>query len=183
MSFDEEITTLAQDIVRSKKIVALSGAGMSVESDIASFRGKGGLWEKYDPEEYAHISTLRHHPEKAWILLGAMQKEIARAKPNQGHYALAELEQLGFLKTIITQNVDGLHHLAGNRDVIEFHGNLQTVTCMDCGHHLSSSEISLDRHTAALQQMQGRVQAGLHILRRGHPGRCSYPGSPGIADL
>jgi NAD-dependent deacetylase len=144
MSFDEEITTLAQDIMRSRKIVALSGAGMSVESNIASFRGKGGLWEKYDPEEYAHISTLRHHPEKAWVLLGAMQQEIAKAKPNQGHYALAELEQLGFLKTVITQNVDGLHHLAGNKDVIEFHGNLQTVTCMDCGQHLSSAEISLD---------------------------------------
>ena len=74
---------------------------MSVESNIASFRGKGGLWEKYDPEEYAHISTLRHHPEKAWILLGAMQQEITKAKPNQGHYALAELERLGFLKTIL----------------------------------------------------------------------------------
>ena len=79
MSSDAEITRVAQDIVQAKKIVALSGAGMSVESDIASFRGKGGLWEKYDPEEYAHISTLRHHPEKAWVLLGAMQKEIAKA--------------------------------------------------------------------------------------------------------
>jgi NAD-dependent deacetylase len=144
MSSDAEITKLAQDIVKAKKIVALSGAGMSVESDIASFRGKGGLWEKYDPEEYAHISTLRHHPEKAWILLSAMQKEIAKARPNPGHFALAELEQLGLLSTIITQNVDGLHHVAGNKDVIEFHGNLQTVTCMDCGNHLSSAEISLD---------------------------------------
>ena len=144
MSSDAEITKLAQDIVKAKKIVALSGAGMSVESDIASFRGKGGLWEKYDPEEYAHISTLRHHPEKAWILLSAMQKEIAKARPNPGHFALAELEQLGLLSTIITQNVDGLHHVAGNKDVIEFHGNLQTVTCMECGNHLPNTEISLD---------------------------------------
>lgn len=144
MVLDVEINRLAQDIVNAKKVVALSGAGMSVESDIAPFRGKGGLWEQYDPEEYAHISTLRHHPEKAWILLSAMQKEIAKARPNPGHLALAELEQMGYLKTIITQNVDGLHHVAGNRDIIEFHGNLQTVTCMDCGNHLRSSEISLD---------------------------------------
>ncbi len=140
----EEITTLAEDVIRAKRVVALSGAGMSVESEIASFRGKGGLWEKYDPEEYAHISTLQYHPEKAWILLGAMQKEIAKAKPNPGHYALAELEQMGILRTIITQNVDGLHHVAGNKDVIEFHGNLQTVTCMKCGNHLPSSAIPSD---------------------------------------
>ncbi|MCX5895591.1 MAG: NAD-dependent deacylase [Proteobacteria bacterium] len=144
MLAEEEITRLAHDIMKAKKVIALSGAGMSVESNIASFRGKGGLWEKYDPEEYAHISTLRHRPEKAWILLSAMQKEIAKARPNAGHRALAELEQMGMLQTIITQNVDGLHHLAGNTDIIEFHGNLQTVTCMDCGNHLPNSEISLD---------------------------------------
>ena len=140
----EEIQRLAEEIVAAKKVVALSGAGMSVESGIASFRGKGGLWEKYNPEEYGHISTLRHHPEKAWIMLREMHLEINKAKPNRGHLALAELEKIGHLSSVITQNVDGLHHVAGSKNVIEFHGNLLSVLCMDCGHSVPSTEISLE---------------------------------------
>jgi NAD-dependent deacetylase len=124
--------------------VALCGAGMSVESGIASFRGKGGLWEKYDPEEYGHIATLRNHPEKAWIMLREMSREIMRAKPNAGHLALAELEAMGLLSSIITQNVDGLHHVAGSTNVIEFHGNMQSVVCMRCGDRQPSSKINID---------------------------------------
>ena len=139
-----DIEKLARDIVNAKKIVALSGAGMSVESGIASFRGAGGLWERYDPEEYGHISTLRNAPEKAWLMLRDMHLEINKAQPNKGHYALFELEKLGKLSSIITQNVDGLHHIAGNTNIIEFHGNLLTVVCMDCGHSVPSEEISLD---------------------------------------
>ncbi len=120
MAKDEEITALAKDIIAAKKVVVLSGAGMSVESDIAPFRGPGGLWEKYDPVEYGHITTLRNAPEKAWIMLSEMQREIMKAKPNKGHYALAKLEEMGLVSSIITQNVDGLHHVAGSRDVIEF---------------------------------------------------------------
>lgn len=144
MYTDADIERLAQDIVASKKTVALSGAGMSVESGIPTFRGKGGLWEKYNPEEYGHISTLRHHPERAWIMLKEMQLAILPARPNPGHYALAELEAMGLLSAIITQNVDGLHHVAGNKNVIEFHGNLQTTSCMDCGFQQPSSEVPLD---------------------------------------
>ncbi len=141
---DDLTLRLAQDIVNAKKVVALSGAGMSVESEIASFRGPGGLWEKYNPEEYGHITTLRHAPEKAWIMLREMHREIAKANPNRGHYALADLEKMGCLSSIITQNVDGLHHVAGSRDVIEFHGNLLKVNCMDCGFSKPSTEIDLD---------------------------------------
>jgi NAD-dependent deacetylase len=135
---------LAADLIAAERVVALSGAGMSVESGIASFRGPGGLWEKYDPEEYGHITTLRHAPQKAWIMLREMHREIARAKPNKGHRALAELEDIGCLHTIITQNVDGLHHVAGSRDVIEFHGNLLHIVCMDCGFSRASHEVDLD---------------------------------------
>ena len=144
MTADTLINRLAEDILRSRKTVALSGAGMSVESGIASFRGKGGLWEKYNPEEYGHITTLRHAPEKAWIMLKEMHLEINKAKPNKGHMALAELEHMGLLSSIITQNVDGLHHLACNTDIIEFHGNLLSVICMDCGHSVPSTVINLE---------------------------------------
>jgi len=141
---DELITRAARDIIRAKKTVALTGAGMSVESAIAPFRGKGGIWEKYDPVEYAYIDTLRTNPGKTWILLSEMQKEILKAKPNPGHLSLAELEQLGYLSSIITQNVDGLHHEAGNKMVIEFHGNHRRAYCMECGKRIKSSAISLE---------------------------------------
>lgn len=144
MSHEDGIERLARDIHEASRVVALSGAGMSVESGIASFRGPGGLWEKYNPEEYGHINTLRYEPEKAWIMLSEMQREILKARPNKGHYALAELEKMGKLQAIITQNVDGLHHVAGNREVIEFHGHLQSVSCMDCGYRIPSSEVCLD---------------------------------------
>ncbi len=140
----ELITRAASDILKAKKIVALTGAGMSVESSIAPFRGKGGIWEKYDPAEYAYIDTLRTNPGKTWILLSEMQKEITKAKPNTGHLSLAELERMGFLSSIITQNVDGLHHEAGNKNIIEFHGNHRQAYCMECGKQIKSEEISLE---------------------------------------
>jgi NAD-dependent deacetylase len=141
---DELITRAARDIIKAKKVVALTGAGMSVESDIAPFRGKGGIWEKYDPVEYAYIDTLRTNPAKTWILLSEMQREILKAQPNPGHLSLAELERLGFLSSIITQNVDGLHHEAGSQNIIEFHGNHRQAYCMECRKPIKSEEISLE---------------------------------------
>ena len=155
---EADIVRLARDIQSASRVVALSGAGMSVESGIASFRGPGGLWEKYDPEEYGHINTLRHEPAKAWIMLCEMEREILKAKPNKGHYALAKLEKMGKLRTIITQNVDGLHHVAGNQEVIEFHGNLQTVSCMDCGYQVPSSEVNLDSLPPSCAKCNGPVK-------------------------
>ncbi|MBW1854518.1 MAG: NAD-dependent deacylase [Deltaproteobacteria bacterium] len=141
---DELIMRAAKDIVKAKKTVSLTGAGMSVESDIAPFRGEGGIWEKYDPVEYAYIDVLRTNPGKTWILLSEMQEEILKAKPNPGHLSLAQLERMGFLSSIITQNVDGLHHEAGNKNVIEFHGNHRRAYCMECGKQIKSEEISLE---------------------------------------
>lgn len=158
MFSEQDIDRVARDIVAAEKVVVLSGAGMSVESGIASFRGPGGLWERYDPVEYGHIATLRHAPEKAWIMLRDMHLEIGKAKPNKGHVALCELEKLGCLRSIITQNVDGLHHVAGNTDIIEFHGNLLSVVCMDCGYRKPSSEVSLDAIPPVCDECGGPVK-------------------------
>jgi NAD-dependent deacetylase len=155
---EADITRLVQDIKKADKIVALTGSGMSVESGIASFRGPGGLWEKYNPEEYGHINTLRYEPEKAWIMLSEMERQILKAKPNKGHYALAELEKMGKLRAIITQNVDGLHHVAGSREVIEFHGHLQSVSCMDCGYQVPSSAVCLDELPPRCEKCNGPVK-------------------------
>ena len=120
-------------IAESRNTVALTGAGISVESGIPPFRGKGGIWEIYDPMEYATIDAFLKNPGKVWrVLLTTMIDTLKKAIPNPGHLALATLETLNRLDTVITQNVDGLHQLAGNTDVIEFHGSFAACRCMRC---------------------------------------------------
>jgi len=123
---------LAGIIRRHPRVVALTGAGISVESGIPSFRGAGGLWDRYDPMEYAHIRAFRRDPAKVWQLLKELDATITRARPNPAHYALAELEARGFLAGIITQNVDNLHQAAGSKRVVEYHGNALRFICDTC---------------------------------------------------
>ncbi len=120
-------------IIREKgNAVAFTGAGISVEAGIPAFRGGQGLWEKYDPMEYAEIDAFLRHPEKVWTMLREMGDLILRAEPSPAHLALGTLERSGFLKSVITQNVDGLHQMAGNTDVIEYHGNHRWLRCPTC---------------------------------------------------
>jgi len=141
---EDLIKKAAKDLAASKGVVALTGAGISVESKIPPFRGKGGLWEKIDPMEYAHIDAFKKNPTKVWnVLLKDMKEIIDKAIPNDAHKGLARLEELGILKTIITQNIDGLHQMAGNTDVIEFHGTYAWHRCMDCKNRCKSSRIDL----------------------------------------
>jgi NAD-dependent deacetylase len=113
-------------------VVAFTGSGISVDSGIPTFRGGQGLWEKYDPMEYAHIDAFRRNPEKVWNMLREMAEVIFAAKPSAAHAALGELETKGLLKAVITQNVDGLHQVAGNTNVIEYHGNHRRLACLGC---------------------------------------------------
>lgn len=141
---DKIIKQAAEDLAKSKKAIALTGAGISVESHIPPFRGKGGIWEKFDPMEYAHIDAFLKNPVKVWnALLKDMKEIIDSAKPNDGHRGLARLEQMGILKTVITQNVDGLHQMAGNTDVIEFHGNFAWHYCMECNNRIKTKDVDL----------------------------------------
>ena len=140
------IERAAQDLARAKTVAALTGAGISVESNIPPFRGKGGLWEKIDPMEYAHIDAFHRDPAKVWeVLIKGMKDVIDQARPNAAHNGLARLEELKRLQTIITQNVDGLHQMAGSSDVIEFHGNFAWQRCMGCEERLPTREVNLDR--------------------------------------
>lgn len=132
-SRNELIDIVARELKKSKRAVALTGAGISVESGIPPFRGKGGLWEKYDPDEYAHVLAFKRNPGKVWKMLKEMIDTIRVAKPNLAHVALAEFEELGFLKGVITGNVDSLHQAAGSKNVIELHGNNRSLLCMECG--------------------------------------------------
>jgi NAD-dependent deacetylase len=117
---------------KSRNSVALTGAGASTESAIPDFRGKNGLWSRYDPIEYGTLGAFKKDPEKVWQMLGSLL-EIINAKPNSGHIGLATLERMGLLTGIITQNIDGLHRKGGSRNIIEFHGGLEGFSCLACG--------------------------------------------------
>jgi len=141
---DQLIKKAVQDLAEAKMVTALTGAGASIESGIPPFRGKGGLWEKFDPMEVAHIDSFLQDPVKVWnLLIKDMKDVLDRAVPNDCHKGLAKLEQLGILQTVITQNIDGLHQLAGNTDVIEFHGTFAWQRCMECNAHLETRRVDM----------------------------------------
>lgn len=141
---DDLIKKAAQELSSAKKVVALTGAGISVESGIPPFRGKGGLWEKIDPMKYAHIDAFLNDPAEVWkVLIQGMKEIIESARPNDAHKGLARLEEIGILQTVITQNVDGLHQKAGNTDVIEFHGNFAWHRCMECGRKCRTGQLDI----------------------------------------
>ena len=124
---------IARLMVELKQCVALTGAGISAESGIPTFRSKGGLWEKYDPMVYASIETFREDPSKYWTIRGEFIRNYDTYQPNKAHVALAELEQMGILRHVITQNIDGLHKKAGSQNVTEIHGSLRETYCLQCG--------------------------------------------------
>jgi NAD-dependent deacetylase len=121
-------------------VVALTGAGISVESGIPAFRGSQGLWEKYDPMEYATLGAFMRHPEKVWKMLSELVVLCRGASPNPAHAGLAELEASGLLRAVITQNVDSLHQAAGSRQVIEYHGNMEELVCISCWKRFPTRE-------------------------------------------
>ncbi|WP_373501403.1 NAD-dependent deacetylase [Desulfococcus sp.] len=138
------IRRAAEDLLASKCAVALTGAGISVESGIPPFRGKGGIWERVDPMEFGHIDTFEKDPGKVWrVLIRDLKEIIDRAAPNDGHKGLARLEAMGLLASVITQNVDGLHQMAGSTDVLEFHGNCAWQRCMDCGGKKRTRDVDI----------------------------------------
>jgi len=128
---------LARLVLEHQPCVVLTGAGVSTESGIPDFRSAEGIWRRYDPREYATIDAFLANPEKVWDFYGKRLAALAEAEPNAGHYALADLEQRGWIDAVITQNVDGLHTRAGSRNIVEVHGSIRTASCLDCGTRLS----------------------------------------------
>ena len=117
----------------ARYLSAFTGAGISVESGVPPFRGPGGLWSRYDPRKL-ELAYFHSHPLECWELLREIFYEsFAAARPNEAHRVLARLEEKGLLKVLITQNIDNLHHEAGSRNVVEFHGSSRTLRCTVCG--------------------------------------------------
>jgi NAD-dependent deacetylase len=130
----------ARKLAAARFVTALTGAGISAESGIPIFRGAGGLWNNYRPEDLATPQAFAVNPRLVWEWYGWRQGLIAKAEPNAGHGALAALERRlpGF--TLVTQNVDGLHSRAGSEDPIELHGSIWKVRCTGCDHERTLSE-------------------------------------------
>ena len=124
---------LAELITSRQPTVVLTGAGISTESGIPDFRSPTGIWADVDPMDYASLRAFRADPEKVWGFYAKRIDMLTGAEPNDGHRAIAELERLGLVKAVITQNIDLLHTRAGSEDVVEVHGSIRTVSCFQCG--------------------------------------------------
>lgn len=122
-----------QWIASARSIAVLTGAGISAESGIPTFRGPGGLWRNFRPEDLATPEAFERDPKMVWEWYDWRRGVIAQAQPNAGHLALANLEQRARQFTLITQNVDGLHDRAGSRNILKVHGDIWTVRCTACG--------------------------------------------------
>ncbi len=149
---EDLLRKVAEWIVISKRLVVFSGAGLSTESGIPDFRSPGGVWDKYDPEDFYFQNFIASETsrEKYWQMATEMYEPIKTARPNQAHLAIAELEKLGKLDCVITQNIDGLHFKAGSSEekVLQLHGTAIFVTCLDCKKRYDRDEI------------QGRIKKG-----------------------
>jgi len=126
------IVQAAAALRNAKCAVAVTGAGISAESGIPTFRGEGGIWEKYSPDEFASIAAYLRDPNKVWQFWRELAGLVKGCRPNAGHVALADLERMGVLRGVITQNVDNLHQAAGSTRVIEYHGNARRLVCLGC---------------------------------------------------
>ncbi len=150
---EEAIKKAARDLVNSKYAIALSGAGISTESGIPDFRGPSGIWTKNPEAErraYRSYQEFSQDPKAWWeasltrprpSLFGDLEKVM----PNPGHCALAELEEMGILKCVITQNIDGLHEKAGNKNVLEYHGSALKLRCTSCVSRFGRNEFDLEK--------------------------------------
>jgi NAD-dependent protein deacetylase/lipoamidase len=138
MSQTKQLATLLD---RAEYVVAFTGAGISTESGIPDFRSPGGVWSKTTPVQYSDFVSSRDERVRYWKQRIEIYRDFAAASPNAGHRMLAELEKRGKLKGIITQNIDGLHQIAGSKRVIEIHGTARVVACIDCKKEWSPEAI------------------------------------------
>ncbi len=138
-----EIQRCAEIIMESKKVVALTGAGISVESGIPDFRSPGGLWTRYDPILYASLESFMRNPERFYEMAKELSPTLEHAEPNPAHYALVDLEKMGKCDAVITQNIDYLHQRAGSSLVLELHGTYSTGHCLKCNKIYTIEEIKV----------------------------------------
>ena len=166
----------AIELIKKGDVVAFCGAGMSADSLIPTFRGKGGLWEKYNPNAYATIqgitSLFLFQPAKLKSFLIDCYQLILDAKPNKAHFSLAELEKKGYLIGVITQNIDDLDYQAGSKEVAEVHGNVYSLRCPKCGWYEKKEKDEFKEFISKLKSANGRRKIQRIILE--FLGKCPY---------
>ena len=123
---------LAALIAEHQPCVVLTGAGVSTESGVPDFRSPAGMWAEFDPREYATLGAFRADPKKVWRFYAPRFEMLTSVEPNPAHRALAELERLGLVRAVVTQNIDLLHERAGSQEVVEVHGSIRTSSCPAC---------------------------------------------------
>jgi NAD-dependent deacetylase len=161
---DEQILAAARMLTEARYPIALTGAGMSVESGIPPFRGPGGLWTKYGEPPMNGYQIFLADPQNGWEdRIRRQDDELWRplkiATPNPGHVALATLESLGVLRFLITQNVDDLHRQAGHQALAEIHGNWKLIRCIDCNARFKNEEVSLEVLPPSCPQCEGILKS------------------------
>ena len=131
---------LLPELLKGRPLAVLTGAGISAESGLPTFRGPGGLWEGNRPEDLATPEAFEREPEKVWRFYAWRLAKLRGARPNEGHLALARMERILPRMTLVTQNVDGLHAAAGSRNLLELHGSLLHARCTDCSRRSKAPE-------------------------------------------
>jgi NAD-dependent deacetylase len=131
---------LVPELLSGRPLAVLTGAGISAESGLPTFRGPGGLWEGNRPEDLATPEAFAQDPEKVWRFYAWRLERLRGARPNEGHLALARMERILPRMTLVTQNVDGLHAAAGSRNLLELHGTLLHARCTACGRRSEAPE-------------------------------------------
>ena len=155
---DTKIEKALKIIKNSKHLTAFTGAGISVESGIPPYRGKNGIWNKYDPKLFDY-DFFKTKPKDSWELLRKVYfGVIGQAKPNPAHFALAEMEEQGIVKAIITQNIDNLHQEAGSKVVYEFHGNSKYLICNKCKKRYKVSEVDINQIIPKCEACRGLLK-------------------------
>ncbi len=161
-SVETQLDRAADLLLTARYVTALTGAGISVESGIPPFRGPGGLWTKHGEPPLNGYQLFLADPKHYWETRLRKPSEVAqaveRAKPNAGHYALVELETMGILRMVITQNIDNLHRAAGQRFLVEIHGNGTLLRCIECHRRFPRTVISLEVLPPLCPHCQGIVK-------------------------
>ncbi|MBX7257795.1 MAG: NAD-dependent deacylase [Candidatus Hydrogenedentes bacterium] len=164
----------AEALRHAKRGVAVTGAGMSAESGIPTFRGADGIWKKYPPEIFASIDAYLRDPDRVWAFWCELSASLHGCNPNAGHSALAQLESSGKIQAIITQNIDSLHQAAGSRRVIEYHGSLRELVCLECRARKTFDVTTTGKHPPHCVLCQGLMKPDVVMFGEGIPPDAMY---------
>lgn len=176
MDKSEKIKRAAEILSKAKNIVAFTGAGISAESGIPPFRGEGGIWNKYDPDSLC-IDYYFSHTKESWEIIREAFYNLfnnSDIKPNKGHEVLAKWEKEGRLSSVITQNIDDLHAVAGNRTIYEFHGNMTRFVCTQCGKTFPAKEMKLSDTPPCCKTCGGLLKPDFIFFGEGIPEKAYY---------